>query len=135
MEYRRVYRLCLSSLHLLFLNQQHCPFLIGSRDLEFNIEATLNLVTIDCLMGILIIYGQMGMVYHDSNIWIEKMQRQQNSLRIAGIHRKWEERFYRSCSPLKIMISPGNFVDQLTPLICLQFAMKTTVNLLLLTQK
>ncbi len=106
--------------------------LIGNLNSDFKFVATLLLLTIDCLMGMLIILGQMGMVYQKSNCLLRKMQCRHYSQGISIRDQKWEHRFYKSCSPIKIFISSVNFVDQLTPLNCLQLSMTFTANILLL---
>lgn len=65
-----------------------------------------------------IILGQMAIVYQKSNSLIRMMKVKQSGPAIPFQDRKWEERFYRSCSALKIVISSGNFVAILTPLNC-----------------
>ncbi len=102
--------------------------LVGNLNSDYKVLATLLLVTVQCFMGILIIMGQMGVVYQKSNTWIRIMQRKNNAIR----DRKWEKRFYKSCSTLKIMISGRSFVDKLTPLNCLQYSMTSAASLLLL---
>ncbi len=107
--------------------------LVGSVMSDFNMLAFLLLLTVDCLVAILVILGEMGMVYQTSNSWVKKMQLKINTRRIPLRDRKWEGRFYKSCSALRIMIGSRNFVDQLTPLNSLQFSMTLTANLLLLS--
>ncbi len=109
--------------------------LIGNLKSDFSFVATLLLVTIDCLLGILILLGQMGMIYQKSKTLLRKMLWNHYSFRIPLRDGKWENRFYKSCSPLKTMINSVNFVDELTPLKLLEFAMVSTANLLMLSAK
>ncbi len=107
--------------------------LIGSNTIDLRMKATLFIVTVDCFMGLLIIVGQMGMVNQKSSSLIETMKNSHKHLEMSVGDRKWEHRFYRSCSALKILIGSTNFVDELTPLNCLNFSIDCTVNLLLLS--
>lgn len=47
--------------------------------------------------------------------------------------RKWTRRFWRSCGPIKIKFGGNNFLEKLTPLRCLDYAINLTVQFLLLS--
>ncbi len=106
--------------------------LVGNPISDLKYTATLILLTVDCFMVITIILGQMGMVYQKSKRLLKKIQWKQYLPGISVRDKKWERRFYKSCSPLDIMISSVNFVDELTLLNCLQLSLTLTANLLLL---
>lgn len=47
------------------------------------------------------------------------------------IKMKWKQRFYKSCSLVKIRFASTNFVDRLTPLACVDLANELTLEWLL----
>lgn len=98
---------------------------------DFKYVATLVLLAVDCLMVIMIILGQMGMVYRSPNGLLRKMK-WTAGLGTSVRDWKWEHKFYCSFSALKIMISSVNFVDELFILNCLQLLATFAANLLLL---
>lgn len=105
---------------------------IKNLDSDINFVSILFLWTLDCFVGILIFFGQMGMVHQKSNGLIKIIKTQQHSLQLCARDWKCEERFWRSCSALKIRIGSGNFVDELFSLNCLQVSMSFAANLLML---
>lgn len=44
-------------------------------------------------------------------------------------------KFARSCCPIKIKFGANNFIEELTPLKCVTFALRLTVQILLLTRR
>lgn len=106
--------------------------LVGGQNSDFNLKATLLLLTVDSLMGMMMILGQMALVNQKTDGLLSSMRQKQYSTEIPIRERKWERRFYRSCLPLKIMVSSVSFVDKLTPLNCLDLSLDIAVNLLLL---
>ncbi len=94
--------------------------------------ATLFLLLADCCLVVLVILGQMAIMHSRSRTILDTMKRR-TTVFLSALDRKWEQRFYRSCSYLKFMIGSVNFVDELTPLNCLQFSVTLSVNVLLLT--
>lgn len=91
------------------------------------------LLWINCFVGISIVLGQMAMVNQKTSGLLSTIRTKRKSPVLSIQDRKWEDRFYRSCLGLKVMISSVNFVDELTPLNCFDMSISTTVNLLLLS--
>lgn len=106
--------------------------LVENLDLGVAFVSIALLLTVNCFMDILIILGQMARVNQKSNGLIRTMRVRQSAIGTSPQDRKWEKRFYRSCSALKIMIGSVNFVDELTPLNCFQCSISLAINLLLL---
>ncbi len=105
--------------------------LVGSRNSSFSFVATLGFLTVEFFMCILILFSQMAIVYQNSSssLWSLNCKHDSPALPVWG--QKWERRFYKSCSPLKIRISSANFVDKLTPLNMLALSMSYAANLLM----
>ncbi len=97
---------------------------------DFMSIAVLAILLVDCNMILMVIFGQMATVYRRS-CKILKFMTSKYDREKRNRQNKWEQRFYRSCSPLKIMISKANFVDVLTPLNCVQISIGLSVNLML----
>lgn len=85
--------------------------------------------TVSCLITIL---SAMASIYTKSKHVLEGKKRNQK-LQISGISGTWELKFYKSCRPLRIIFGLDNFIDELTPLHCLEESTILCVNLLLLT--
>lgn len=117
---------------LIFVGTLSLTTLVASPNPDFSLVSTLLLLQVDCFAGIVIFFGGMSMVYQKSSILVRTMQWKQSSAGVFVRDRKWEHKFYRSCSALKIRISSSNFVDELTPLNFLQFSISSAANLLLL---
>lgn len=105
--------------------------LIESSNSNFIFVSTLVMLLIDVVLVDLVILGQMGAVYRKSHELLDILKRAYNPY-LTAREQKWENRFYRSCPPLKIMINKVNFVDDFTPLNCLHLSMTLTANVLML---
>lgn len=104
---------------------------LGSQISDFNIKTTLLLLTIDSMMCTMTL-GPMALVNQQTDTLLSSMRQKQYSSKVPVRESKWERRFHKSCSPLKIMVSSVSFVDKLTPLNCLDLSMDISVNLLFL---
>lgn len=107
--------------------------LIKSSNADFIFYATFGFMLLNCWMISLVIFSQFAMIYKNSCRVLEFMTWKQIS-RMKTREVKWEQRFYKSCAPLKIVISSGEFVNALTPLNLIHFGMGLSANLLLLTE-
>lgn len=56
-----------------------------------------------------------------------------SSRRKNKVEFKWKQRFYKSCGAFKARFDPLNYLDEETPLICMDLVANLTVNVLLLT--
>lgn len=88
--------------------------------------------------GLFIIGGQAG-VWKDSNMLVEMVDKLSIKNLISGSssrqERKWRKIFWRSCRNLiKVKFGSSNFVEEKTPLNCLNCAISLTVQLLLLVR-
>lgn len=127
---------------LLILSFIVIPILVFSYSLVSFIKVShMELVFIASLLGILgngflavlCIQGQMAAVYMKSEELIENMKRKQNFFETKK-ERMIQHKFYKSCMPLRIMMGSANYIDNLTPLNCLNHAMDLSVNILLLSR-
>lgn len=94
----------------------------------------LSVITFNSMFTIIIVVGGMGTVYVESRTALIKLKES-----VAGKNQikgrydvKWTRMFHKSCNLIKIRFGSINFVDQLTPLNCIDFANGLTVQLLLL---
>lgn len=106
--------------------------LVRSSNVDVVFYVTLVCILLNGLMVSLGILSQMAMIYKNSHCIIEMMT-WKNSLKMKSHEAKWEQAFYRSCAPLKILIYSGEFVNTCTPLKCLQYGMELSANLLIIT--
>lgn len=105
--------------------------LVKSSGTDFIYLATLVMLLVDVVLIDLVVLGQMAAVHRKSYELLESIRSTYN-LNLSARERKWEKRFYRSCTPLKIMINSVNFVDDFTPLNCLDMSMNTSASVLML---
>ncbi len=96
--------------------------------------AILIITLVNCWLAILLIEGQMAMVYGKSCRMIEIMKEKANSqttMFLQILNRK----FYKSCQPLKIVMGSANIIDSSTLLHCLEHSLNLSLQVLLLTSK
>ncbi len=87
----------------------------------------------DGVAAILLILGGMVEVHKNCKYFLAKVK----YLKYLGTSRGariWARRFWRSCEKLKIKFGDFNFVEELTPLRCLDFTANLTVHMLLLAR-
>lgn len=102
----------------------------GKQDVDTQFMILLSVVFLDYMLIIVYLMGQISFVHAIS---ITALQKLQNCLMSGSRGNwRWRKRFLRSCNPLKIEVSSGKFVDQLSPLVCLDFSLDITINLVLL---
>ncbi len=80
-------------------------------------------------MGVL---GMQAGVYQESKGGLRKGKGNCLAKNMTTYERKLRQRFLTSCFPIRVGFGSINFVDRLTPLVCIDFANDLTVNLLLL---
>ncbi len=104
-------------------------------------------IGVDCMLAVVTSVGGMAGVYTES---VKVTKELQKSLGIIGgggyrtfangnrvptghwLAVKWKQRFFKSCTPVKVRFASINFIDRCTPLACLDFANGITLQLLLL---
>ncbi|CAL8112273.1 unnamed protein product [Orchesella dallaii] len=140
-EYRELYSrtvvvatlLCGTVMQVVCLYNTITVLLKGSKgtDADGSLQIGLNLVyfwcTIVAACGIVVFMGILADVYS-----VAKNVHQEIASTVALKRSKWFCRFLRSCPILRIYLGGSNFLDELTPLTCEDFAIDQTVGLLLL---
>ncbi len=91
------------------------------------------IVAIENGVVILVIQGGLVSVYIASKRTILGAKHLELSI-ASNKNRKWARKFWRSCEILKAKFGNGNFLEELTPLRCLDFAFGLTVQFLLLSR-
>lgn len=94
--------------------------LVASNNSDLGFKATLGFLVVECCMCILIILGQMAMVYNKSKKLFKIMQCKQDNPGGSLRNHKWKNKLDKSCSAIKFRINLANFMDDFTPLNCLQ---------------
>lgn len=92
-------------------------------------------VVFNCSLVFLVLLGGMSKVYLQSSKCLDQMKRLNSSN--SGINlrsNKWLQRFCRSCSLIKVRFASINFIDELTPLNCVNFSNDLSMQLLLLSK-
>lgn len=89
------------------------------------------------LMAVVLLEGTLGlisMIGGMANVYLKSVQVIKKFRLTFGsrLDLQWQVRFQRSCKPLKIMIGWGNFIDQQTPLTCIDTSLSQCVDLLLI---
>ncbi|CAL8121578.1 unnamed protein product [Orchesella dallaii] len=90
-----------------------------------------------CFFLIIIMGGGMIAVYSTSKTLFELIKRKQSCTgrflnATQRLEKRWLTKFCRSCTPLRVKLGESNFLEELTPLNCINTAVDLTVNMLLL---
>lgn len=90
-----------------------------------------------CVIAVLFVVGGQAGVWTESERMFKDLGRLLVQRRVTGTHItkevKWKERFWKSCRNLiRVKFGINNFVEEETPLNCLNCAISITVQLLLL---
>lgn len=104
---------------------------------NFMLMAIAAYVLVDSIIAVLFVLGGQAGVWIDSKVLLEKVGQLNVSRVVAFSTResRWQKRFWKSCGNLiKVKFGASNFVDEETPLNCLNCAISFTVQLLLLEQ-
>lgn len=100
--------------------------LVQSSDMPTALLMTV--ILIEGTLGLIAMIGGMAKVYAVSVYLLESFK----SAAVSKITSPWGKRYCKSCRPLKIMIGSGNYIDQKTPLTCIDAAISYCVDLLLI---
>ncbi len=94
------------------------------------------IVTYNLSFYLLVCVGTMAEIFEESKDVLECLtgarrmtRRYQTPLRV-----KWRQTFFMSCTPIKFKFADLNFIERLTPLNCIMFAISQTVSVLLLNK-
>ncbi|CAL8146084.1 unnamed protein product [Orchesella dallaii] len=110
--------------------------------LEWHMEnifavAFFGIMSIDCFLFLLVCVGGMVSPYVESRKALEtlKRQRPKNEFVRRGSRYcyRWLQTYVKSCFLIKVKMGKDNFLEELTPLNCVNLAINVTVNILLLT--
>ncbi|CAL8126948.1 unnamed protein product [Orchesella dallaii] len=83
--------------------------------------------------------GPMVSMHVDSKQLLANFKRQHGNVQKSigsteqRLSKIWINKFYRSCSPIKIKLGESNFLEELTPLRCVDCSFDMTIQFLLLT--
>ncbi|CAL8132214.1 unnamed protein product [Orchesella dallaii] len=87
----------------------------------------------DTIPELLICVGGAVGTYTESKTFLTKLGVSNSDTNLyKGAEFRWLQRFRKSCPPIKIQFGPDNFLEELTPLNCLNSAVNLTMQLLLL---
>lgn len=96
------------------------------------------LVTVDSVLLIIVTFGGMSAVYRESKSIIKRKAMWHMHIcfvspsEYSRMELKWQEKFYKSCPLIKVKFGYSNFIEELTPLNCMNTAVGMAVQLLLL---
>lgn len=96
------------------------------------------MVTIDTLLLVIVTFGGMSAVYRESKHIIKRKAKWHihscfdTPSAYSRMDLKWQEKFHKSCPLVKVKFGGNNFIEELTPLNCINMAVGMTVQLLLL---
>ncbi|CAL8068837.1 unnamed protein product [Orchesella dallaii] len=91
-----------------------------------------SLTGFDAAIALLVCNTTMGQMYSASKHFCTKKKDQIFLNQVVNVQRKWIQRYLKSCAVLKCNVGDVNFVEELTPLVMLDFCLNQTVSLLLL---
>ncbi len=94
--------------------------------------ATFTIMTVDGTLTILLTLGGMASVFKDSKSTLSATKRLESTLMVKR-ERLWLQKYLRSCSEIKVKFGDNNFIEELTPLRCVHFAIDLTAQFLLLS--
>ncbi len=95
------------------------------------------LCMVDMSFLLLVCAGAMAEIFQEFDDALDRLKRRKVMIGQRGkrLCCKWRERFYLSCTPIKFKFGQFNFVERLTPLNCIMFAIDQSVSLLLLSKE
>jgi len=91
------------------------------------------IMVMDAGLAVVVLLGGMVGVYLESKR-VFQILGERLSTDLPRIERMYLQKFYRSCRLIRINLGSSNFLDALTPLNCLNFAVSITVQILLISQ-
>lgn len=105
-----------------------------AKDNNWMMKSVFGIAAVDAGVTMLVVLGGMVGAYLDSKRMLERIRGMEfNDKRVKLVERRWMKRFLRSCTLIKIKFGGSNFIEELTPVKCLDFAVQMTVQLLLLS--
>ncbi len=91
------------------------------------------IITIDAAAALLVIIGGMVSVYAESKRKLDNVKRLGSNF-TSRFCRRWLRRYWRSCTILKTKFGDNNFLEESTPLTCLNLSFDVAVQFLLLAR-
>lgn len=91
----------------------------------------VGLVCVDTAVFILLCLGTFADVYKESKLALQNLRSFFPKIATRK-ERKWSARFFMSCGVIKMKFGGNNFVEQLTPLNCLNHGLQIAVQITLL---
>ncbi len=135
-----VQRKCLGVLigSLTLVVSMNFSLLVGfanSNDESMNVImlAIFLIMTIEGTVALLVILAGMVAVYKESKMTLVGMKKLEYKIYARGC-RIWLRKYRASCGKIKIMFGCCNFLEELTPLRCLDLALNLTLQFLLLSR-
>lgn len=107
---------------------------------SFNVLIFL-VIMMECIAATMVVFGGMSITFLESQKCFQELQQDlverykmkyNRERKLSALEFKWRKRFYKSCGLITFRFGSLNFVDQRTPLNCVDFANGMTVQLLLL---
>lgn len=96
------------------------------------VYGAMGMAFVDGITMLMILLGGMVSVCASSKIVLKQAKFLELSM-VPKKNKMWVKRVWRSCDKLKIKFGDNNFLEELTPLRCLDFSVGLTVQLLLLS--
>ncbi|CAL8068823.1 unnamed protein product [Orchesella dallaii] len=87
---------------------------------------------VDAAIVLVVCNTIMGQMYSASKQFCTKKKDHILSNQVGNVQRRWIQRYLKSCAVLKCNVGDVNFIEELTPLVMLDFCINQTVSLLLL---
>lgn len=103
-----------------------------SRQQNIIVFGLLLILMIDCILTMIVLLGGMALVNTTSSDRLLRFRKL--FVRPSRIEGRVIKKICRSCDTVKIRFGSFNFVNNLTPLKCIDFANNLTVQLLLITK-
>lgn len=102
---------------------------------NFVFIAVFVVITMECSIFVVLALGGMADLYRKSSKSLLILQRPQliNRFQVGLNNNQWKYAFLRSCAAIKAKNFPIDFVQQHTPLRCLDFTSVVAINILLLS--
>ncbi len=107
---------------------------MNGRNGKSNIVLVLTFVVIngEAVIGILVILGGMVLIYMKSKHILKDARRLVVKIENKR-DRKWLRKFFRSCAIFRVKFGSSNFLEELTPFRCIDFAFNLTIQFVLLS--
>lgn len=109
--------------------------LIRAPGMDLSTLALAGSMFINAMWFVVLFMSGMAGIYIESKLVHQKDANANADLGQTRKEKTWRRKFMRSCPFIKIRFGDLNFVEELTPLNCLDFGNHITVQLLLLTKK